>query len=87
VASFTPFIYRKRGARIGTNHVTDPLTRTLQHARTLIINATSGKEHHALFFGFVNYRERRDQAFRRLEEEIHKLYKGRLLVKMCCLKQ
>jgi hypothetical protein len=27
-----------------------------------------------------NYGERRDQAFRRLEEEIHKLYKGKLLV-------
>lgn len=26
-----------------------------------------------------NYGERRDQAFRRLEEEIHKLYKGRFL--------
>jgi hypothetical protein len=26
------------------------------------------------------YRETRDQAFRRLEEEIHKLYKGKLLV-------
>lgn len=28
----------------------------------------------------LNYGERRDQAFRRLEEEIHKLYKGKLLV-------
>jgi hypothetical protein len=27
----------------------------------------------------VIYGERRDQAFRRLEEEIHKLHKGRLL--------
>jgi hypothetical protein len=27
-----------------------------------------------------NYGERKDQAFRRLEEEIHKLYKGKLLV-------
>jgi hypothetical protein len=27
-----------------------------------------------------NYGERRDQAFRRLEEEIHKLYKGKLFV-------
>lgn len=34
-----------------------------------------------------NYEERRDQAFRRLEEEIYKLYKGKLLAKMCCLKQ
>ena len=34
-----------------------------------------------------NYGERRDQAFRRLEEEIYKLYKGRILVEICCLKQ
>ena len=34
-----------------------------------------------------NYGERRDQAFRRLEEEIYKLYKGKLLVEMYCLKQ
>ena len=34
-----------------------------------------------------NYGEGRDQAFRRLEEEIHKLYKGKLLVRYCCLKK
>ena len=34
-----------------------------------------------------NYGERRDQAFRRLEEQIHKLYKGKPLVGICCLKQ
>ena len=27
-----------------------------------------------------NYGERRDQAFRRLEDEIHKLYKGKLFI-------
>jgi hypothetical protein len=30
-----------------------------------------------------NYGERRDQAFRRLEDEIHRMYKGRLFTQMC----
>jgi hypothetical protein len=28
----------------------------------------------------LNYGERKDQAFRRLEDEIHRLYKGRLFI-------
>jgi hypothetical protein len=30
-----------------------------------------------------NYGERRDQAFRRLEEEIHRRYKGKLFALIC----
>ena len=31
----------------------------------------------------LNYGERRDQAFRRLEEEIHRMYKGKFFALMC----
>ena len=33
----------------------------------------------------LNYGERRDQAFKRLEEEIHKLYKGKIFLLMLLL--